>query len=69
LLSVNGEFNTGDTVLIKSEDGKSLAKAITKRSSCLMSYVTELGDAESEQLTPIAAVFEQEQVSLLKEAN
>jgi len=69
LLSVNGEFNTGDTVLIKSEDGKSLAKAITKRSSCLMSYVTELDDAESEQLTPLEAVFEQEQVSLLKEVN
>jgi glutamate 5-kinase len=66
LLSVIGDFNTGDTVLIKSQDGKYLAKAITKRSSCLMSYVTELDDVESEQLTPLEAVFEHEQVSLLK---
>jgi glutamate 5-kinase len=64
LLSVNGDFNTGDTVLIKSQDGKSLAKAITKRSSCLMTYLTEQDD--DNQHEPIEAVFEQEQVSLLK---
>ncbi|MDC2890634.1 PUA domain-containing protein [Psychrosphaera algicola] len=65
LLEVNGDFNTGDTVVIKSEDGKSLAKAITNCSSCLMSYLTEQEDSSS--LNHLDSVYESDQMTLLKE--
>lgn len=65
LLEVNGDFNTGDTVVIKSADGKSLAKAITNCSSCLMSYLTEQEDSSS--LNHLDSVYESDQMTLLKE--
>lgn len=64
LVEVNGEFNTGDTVVIKSEEGKSLAKAITNCSSCLMSYLAEHDDSS---VTHIDSVFENDHVAMLKE--
>lgn len=65
LLEVNGDFNTGDTVVIKSADGKPLAKAITNCSSCLMSYLTEQEDSSS--LNHLDSVYESDQMTLLKE--
>lgn len=65
VLEVNGDFNSGDTVVIKSADGKSIAKAITSSSSCLMSYLVEQEDSAS--VTHIDSVFENDHVTLLKE--
>lgn len=41
LKEVKGQFNVGDTVLIKKEDGTKIAKARSNYSSCLLSFIAE----------------------------
>ncbi len=46
ILEVKGEFNVGDTILVRSNDGTKLAKAKANYSSCLLSFIAENENAE-----------------------
>lgn len=41
IVSVEGDFSVGDTVLVRKSDGTKLAKAKSNYSSCLLSFLTE----------------------------
>lgn len=41
LLAINGEFSVGDTVMVKNDAGKNLAKVKTNYSSCLLNYLAD----------------------------
>ncbi|MGB3726189.1 MAG: glutamate 5-kinase [Glaciecola sp.] len=46
LVAVNGEFSVGDTIVVKNDDGKRLAKATTNYSSCLLNHLADKGIRE-----------------------
>ncbi|TEW55560.1 glutamate 5-kinase [Psychromonas sp. RZ22] len=53
---VHGEFAVGDTILVRSEDGKHLAKAEANYSSCLLNFIAthdEEGDEFQHHTGPI----------------
>lgn len=39
IVDVNGDFGPGDTVLVRNENGQKLAKATSRRSSCLLQFL------------------------------
>ncbi|WP_448564047.1 glutamate 5-kinase [Thalassotalea ganghwensis] len=41
IVEVKGQFAAGDTILVTTDDGKWVAKAQTKYSSCLLNYVSQ----------------------------
>jgi glutamate 5-kinase len=41
VLEVNGKFSIGDTILLRDDEGKNIAKATTKYSSCLLNYLAD----------------------------
>lgn len=41
LKAVEGQFNVGDTVLVRKDDGTKIAKARSNYSSCLLSFIAE----------------------------
>ena len=41
IVEVLGEFSAGDTILIRSDDGKHLAKAEANYSSCLLNFISD----------------------------
>lgn len=45
IVGVNGDFSAGDTVFVKTDDGRKLAKAKSNYSSCLLSYIAEHVDS------------------------
>jgi len=45
ILEVHGEFSAGDTILVRSDDGKHIAKAEANYGSCLLNFITQQ-DAE-----------------------
>ncbi|GAA0813763.1 glutamate 5-kinase [Colwellia asteriadis] len=51
LLSVKGDFSSGDTVLLRKDNGDKLAKVKTNYSSCLLNFVADSDNEDfSEQL-------------------
>jgi glutamate 5-kinase len=51
LISVNGDFSSGDTVLLRKHNGDKLAKVKTNYSSCLLNFVADSDNQDfSEQL-------------------
>lgn len=44
ILDVKGEFSVGDTILVRREDGKKLAKARSNYSSCLLNFIANEGN-------------------------
>jgi len=48
LLEVHGEFSAGDTILVRSDDGKHKVKAEANYSSCLLNFITKHDNAEDE---------------------
>jgi glutamate 5-kinase len=40
IVEVRGEFSAGDTIFVRSDDGKHLAKAEANYSSCLLNFIT-----------------------------
>ncbi|MBT0587645.1 glutamate 5-kinase [Alteromonas oceanisediminis] len=44
IIEVNGQFNVGDTVLVRKDDGTKLAKAKSNYSSCLLNFIAEQPD-------------------------
>jgi len=73
IVEVLGDFSVGDTILVRSEDGKHLAKAEANYSSCLLSFITDYDSGEKNnefqhQTGPIIsdkniAVLDQEELS------
>ena len=47
ILEVHGEFSAGDTILIRSDDGKHIVKAEANYGSCLLNFITK-HDAEDD---------------------
>lgn len=41
VVEVRGDFSAGDTILVRSDDGKHLAKAEVNYSSCLLSFIND----------------------------
>lgn len=41
IIEVKGDFSIGDTILVRSNDGRRLAKATSNYSSCMLSYLSE----------------------------
>ena len=41
ILSVKGQFNVGDTVVVSTDDGTRVAKAKVNYSSCLLNYIAQ----------------------------
>lgn len=44
IVSVNGDFAAGDTILVRTDNGTHLAKAKTNYGSCLLHYIAEQTD-------------------------
>lgn len=44
ILDVKGEFSVGDTILVRREDGRKLAKAKSNYSSCLLNFIASEGN-------------------------
>lgn len=71
IVEVHGDFSAGDTILLRSEDGKHLAKAEANYSSCLLSFINDYdagveGNELQHQTGPIVsdkhiAVLDQDQ--------
>ena len=47
IVEVHGEFSAGDTILVRSDDGKHIAKAEANYGSCLLNFITQ-HEAEDE---------------------
>lgn len=41
IVEVHGDFSAGDTILLRSDDGKRVAKAEVNYSSCLLNFITD----------------------------
>ncbi|MFT7562220.1 MAG: glutamate 5-kinase [Flavobacteriales bacterium] len=46
IVEVRGEFSAGDTILVRSDDGKHLAKAEANYSSCLLNFINDYESGE-----------------------
>lgn len=46
IVEVRGDFSVGDTILVRSDDGKQLAKAEANYSSCLLDFITSQDSSE-----------------------
>lgn len=46
VLEVHGDFSAGDTILVRSDDGKHVAKAEANYSSCLLSFINDYESGE-----------------------
>jgi glutamate 5-kinase len=46
IVEVHGDFSAGDTILVRSEDGKHSAKAEANYSSCLLNFITDYDSGE-----------------------
>ena len=45
IIEVNGEFSAGDTILLRTDDGTRIAKAIANYGSCLLNFIAEQPEA------------------------
>lgn len=61
VLSVEGEFAPGDTILIRTQDGRKIAKAQTNYGSCLLSFLAE------QSVTPFDETAQQVKAPLVAE--
>lgn len=48
IVEVRGDFSAGDTIIIRSDDGKHIAKAEANYSSCLLNFITQHESEEGE---------------------
>ena len=64
VVEIRGEFSVGDTVLLRSNDGKRLAKAKANYSSCLLNFITD-----DENTSALATQFEQRTGPILSDQN
>jgi glutamate 5-kinase len=48
VVSVEGDFSVGDTILVRKDDGTKLAKAKANYSSCLLHFIADQDDADIE---------------------
>lgn len=70
LISVNGDFSSGDTVLLRKHNGDKLAKVKTNYSSCLLNFVADSDNQDfSEQLDKTQAPIISKQYIALMESS
>jgi glutamate 5-kinase len=69
LLSVNGDFSSGDIVMLRKDNGDKLAKVKTNYSSCLLNFVADSDNQDfSEQLDKTQAPIISKQYIALMES-
>lgn len=68
LVDVKGNFNIGDTVLVKTENGNRVAKGVANYSSCLMSYISDQQEPNETAFPTIESLIEDKNIAVLKEA-
>lgn len=68
LVDVKGNFNVGDTIMVKTEDGERVAKAVANYSSCLMSYIAETQQPDDVSTPKIDSLIEEKNIARLQEA-
>jgi len=68
LLSVNGDFSSGDIVLLRKHNGDKLAKVKTNYSSCLLNFVADSDNQDfSEQLDKtLAPIISKQYIALME---
>jgi len=47
---VHGDFSAGDTILVRTDDGKHIAKAEANYSSCLLNFINDYDDENGNEL-------------------
>jgi len=50
VLEVHGDFSAGDTILVRTDDGKHIAKAEANYSSCLLNFINDYDDENGNEL-------------------
>jgi glutamate 5-kinase len=68
LIDVKGNFNVGDTIMVKTENGTRVAKAVANYSSCLMSYIADSQEPQVGDSPKIDSLIEENNIALLQEA-
>ncbi|WP_462152080.1 glutamate 5-kinase [Pseudoalteromonas xiamenensis] len=66
--SVEGDFSAGETILIKNEQGKPIAKAKSNYSSCLLNFITEHQEGlfTSQMQDSIGPIISQQDIAVLE---
>ncbi len=68
LVDVKGNFNIGDTVLVRNENGSQVAKGVANYSSCLMSYISDQESPDDQNFPTIDSLIEDTNIAVMKEA-
>lgn len=63
IVAVNGEFNAGDTILVRRDDGTKVAKAKANYSSCLLSFIANQPTSE------LASQYQKQTGAIISENN
>lgn len=68
ILSIEGEFSAGETVLIKNTKGERLAKASSNYSSCLLNFITQNTDGinTSQMQNSIGPIISKNDIAVLE---
>ncbi|MCF2946972.1 glutamate 5-kinase [Paraglaciecola aquimarina] len=68
IVSVNGDFSPGDTILVRTDDGTKLAKAKTNYGSCLLNYIAEQSDEMklSGTFNPDGPIISEQNIAVLE---
>ncbi|WP_191602580.1 glutamate 5-kinase [Marinomonas algicola] len=69
LVEVRGEFSVGDTIFVRSDDGKHLAKAQANYSSCLLNFITnhEYSDDSHEFIHHTGPLISDKNIAVLEQ--
>ncbi|WP_354624100.1 glutamate 5-kinase [Psychromonas sp. MME2] len=71
IIKVHGDFSVGDTILIRSNDGKHLAKAEANYSSCLLNFIAnqDNGEDENEFQQHTGPIIDNKNIAVLEQEN
>jgi glutamate 5-kinase len=69
IVEVHGDFSAGDTIYVRSDDGKHLAKAEANYSSCLLDFITshESDDENSEFQHETGPIISDKNIAILEQ--
>jgi len=67
IVEVHGEFSAGDTIFVRSDDGKSLIKAEANYSSCLLNFINDYdtGKEGAESLHQTGPIISDKNIAVL----
>lgn len=71
IVEVVGEFSVGDTIFVRSDDGKHLAKAEANYSSCLLNFINthDKGDDTSDFQHETGPIISSKNIAVLQQTN